>query len=49
MLELRGGGASCFPQLLVGVYVGLALVAAIIALLAFYQVFLLVFDLGFCF
>ncbi|KAK7855209.1 hypothetical protein CFP56_029347 [Quercus suber] len=37
MLELREGGSSCFPKLLVGVNVGLALVAAIIALLAFCQ------------
>lgn len=29
---------SCFPPLLLGVYVGLALLDAIIAVLAFYQV-----------
>lgn len=29
---------SCFPPLLLGVHVGLALVDAIIAVLAFYQV-----------
>ncbi|TQD81208.1 hypothetical protein C1H46_033237 [Malus baccata] len=35
MFGLREG--SCFPRVLVGVYVGLALVDGIIALLAFYQ------------
>lgn len=35
MLELRDG--SCFPRVLVGVNVGLALICAIIAVLAFYQ------------
>lgn len=36
MFELREG--SCLPKVLVGVNVGLALVDAIVAALAFYQV-----------
>ena len=47
MLELRDG--SCFPRVLVGVNVGLALICAIIAVLAFYQVCCAEFDLGFFF
>ena len=37
MVELREGG-SCLPNVVVGVNVGLAIVDAIIAALAFYQV-----------
>lgn len=47
MLELRDG--CSFPRLLVGVTVVLALVDAIIAVLAFYQVCSPPVDLGFIF
>lgn len=47
MLELREG--TCFPRLLVGVNVVLAIVDAIIAVFAFYQVCSAPFDFGFRF